>query len=324
MTDPRIILPPIDSMDPRPEPGDYVIGVDPADSKDPGGVSSATLALYGEGAVAVVDQISGTAVEVDARIEEWVRDHPEIMSIGLRAKAVATARPRLFNGPIVVLDLETTGWFSEKPDKDWARVVEIGAVMLDATGQEISAFSSLICPDVLDERAAPALEINGITPAMLRSAPRAMAVAYTFRHWLSLPDLGAFTPVTSYNTKFDRRFFERLDGDGAHLVEWAPCVMVAAHTAMTQAGEVIVDRAGRKTQHVSLKRACGHFKVKPAQAHRALDDARAAAQVLVALRRRAQGLNVETVEKATYSELDGASNETIDLDAIDYTGGSRG
>lgn len=185
---------------------------------------------------------------------------------------------RLFRAPVLVADTETTGW----PGQEWARVVELGAVLLDEQGVERGAFGSLVRPDILDGRAEPALAVNKIPRAELRGAPLPAFVVESFRAWHRKLDV--WNPwTTTYNLGFDKPFFERMGLDG---LRFAPCIMLRARKAMR--GEGTEPSATRKggTHGPGLARASVHFGI-PANdgAHRAVADARQAAAVLCAIRR---------------------------------------
>jgi len=189
----------------------------------------------------------------------------------------------LFRSPVLVVDTETTGWVGQ----EWARVVELGAVLLHVDGTEAGAFGSLVQPDILDHRADPALAVNQIARDALAAAPPKEQVVDAFSFWLSY--LGVPRPwVTSFNVAFDRPFLERM---GAHGHRWAPCIMLRARAAMKHgAVEMGMARQAEKPRSVhgpSLARAASHFEVPEAgEAHRAVADARRAAGVLCAIRRR--------------------------------------
>lgn len=172
----------------------------------------------------------------------------------------------LFRSPLVVLDTETTGLMDA-----WVRIVEIGAVLLDVDGAEVDAFSTLVLPDVLDDRASRALEINHLTREMLADAPDTMQALALFRDWMRAHG-GPY--VTAYNVAFDRTHMERA---GARELRWANCVMLRAREPMGHPG----------TYHgPSLKNAASHFGVPQQEpAHHALADARTAALVACAIRR---------------------------------------
>ena len=181
----------------------------------------------------------------------------------------------LFPARLVVLDTETTGF----PEYDWTRVVELGAVILDTDGTEIDSWSTLIRPDVLDERAANALAVNHITPDMLVGAPSTEAAALAFREWLKRVN-GRY--VTAFNVAFDRPMVARM---GLADLQWASCVMERAMDVMGPAGVLAPGRRGG-WRFPRLAAAAEHFGVTvEGDAHRALTDARTAARVAAAIRR---------------------------------------
>lgn len=173
------------------------------------------------------------------------------------------------NGPLVVIDTETTGF----PGQSWACVIEIGAVAYDAKGRERAAFNSFIRPSVaLDDRAAGALAVSGIEPEVLADAPTSEVVWAAFCAWSRC--ISAGTPVvTAYNVPFDKRMVESLPGWGA--LPWDPerCVLKAATKAL-----------GKCKLNVAAERL--NVPVY-APLHRALSDARTAGAVHWAL--QAQG-----------------------------------
>lgn len=189
---------------------------------------------------------------------------------------------------VAVVDTETTGL----PHHPWAEVIELAAVALDAGGAEVATFSTFVSPVVLDERAAPALRVNGLQPSDLHGAPGAQVVAADFRAWLA--GLGG-PSLTSYNVAFDCGMLQRM-GLGDEVV-WRACLMHEAHAAMG---------SGRRG---NLAAAAAHFGVVSCQpAHRALSDARTAAGIYRALHRPpaveiriffAHGRRAEDVEGAT-------------------------
>lgn len=174
----------------------------------------------------------------------------------------------LLSAPLVVLDTETTGF----PKQEWSRVIELAAVLLDRDGKEVSSWSSLIKPDVLDERADGALAVNHITREMLEGQPDTGSAAMSFLAWLSSHGL---PKVTAFNVGFDCSMLKKM----GLQVEWAPCVMLAAQKAMGVDG------------WPKLSAAAEHFNVPvEGDAHRALTDARTAARIVVAIQSKAKGL----------------------------------
>lgn len=180
---------------------------------------------------------------------------------------------------LIVLDTETTGF----PRDDWSRVIELGAVVLDTDGQEVSSFSSLVCPDILDDRATKALEINHIEAHELRGAPVVARVVSDFRSWAT--STGA-RYVTSFNVGFDRPMVARM---GLPDLAWASCIMERAMDVMGPAGALPAGRYGG-WKWPKLSEAAEFFGVAvEGDAHRALTDARTAARIAVAIKRSERG-----------------------------------
>ncbi len=165
-----------------------------------------------------------------------------------------------------MLDTETTGL----PSAEWARVVEIGAVVLDANLQEIASFASLAFPDVLDHRAERALAYNNIPVDEVRDAPHITVVRRDFLSWLAVHDV---TEVWAYNRTFDETMLLRSD----IVLPWAGCVMREARHVMPE-----------RAKDPPLSEAAIYFLGRQAvtTTHRALDDARLAAGILQAIRTR--------------------------------------
>ncbi len=188
----------------------------------------------------------------------------------------------LFPSRICVLDTETTGVFG----RDWwARVVELGAVILDRDGSRLDTWSRLVMPDVLDEELArEALAVNHLRAEDIRrlGQPTRMAAA-DFMAWLRGHNV---TWCTSFNAGFDRRGMEQM---GVTRIRWASCVMLRATEVMGAAGaaeERARPRPGDRYKWVKLSAAVQHFGVTvEGDPHRALADALAAADVAIAIRR---------------------------------------
>jgi len=173
---------------------------------------------------------------------------------------------RLFSQPLIVLDTETTGLFGKHP---WAEVIELGAVALDETGAEVGRFASFVKPNVLDERADKALEINQITPAMLADAPDPLTVSLRFIRFMGEHNARF---VTAFNVAFDKQGMEQM---GFEDLRWASCVMEKA----------MADMGLRRWPKLSV--AAEHYGVPVVgEAHRAETDARTAAGVACAIRRK--------------------------------------
>ena len=185
---------------------------------------------------------------------------------------------------LCVLDTETTGL----PRDGSARVVELGAVILDTDGAEIASFSALCRPDVyFADTAREALAINGIAEADVLAAAPSRAVRQDFLDWLTKHQCGW---VTAYNVEFDREMCRRM-GFAPEWPKWGPCIMLRSVPALAAAGKLRPAdpthpryRPDMPWLFPSLALAAEHFGVTPeGQAHRALTDAMTAARVLLAL-----------------------------------------
>lgn len=163
-----------------------------------------------------------------------------------------------------VIDTETTGL----PNMQWARVIEIAAVVIDDDGREVAAFQSLIYPDILDERCDRALAYCGLTRQDLSIASAPDVVREDFRRWCEEMHVDA---VWAYNRSFDEGMLLR----SGFQLPWAGCVMREARARMPR----------RKKDPPLYEAALWFLGEEPARSHQALDDARTAARVLAAMMR---------------------------------------
>lgn len=168
---------------------------------------------------------------------------------------------------ILILDTETTGL----PSSEWARVIELGAVVLHPHRDyaEINHFHTFMLPvEGVDDRADKALKHSGITRGDLVGAPREGDARSAFYRWLAQHQV---TEVFSYNRVFDEGMLVR----SGFTLPWAGCVMRMSR-----------DRMPARKKDPTLADAAKHFGVGVAEGlHRALPDARLAAQVFAAIRR---------------------------------------
>lgn len=188
----------------------------------------------------------------------------------------------IFKSPIICLDTETTG-FVHHP---WARVIELAAVILDTDGTILRTFETFVEPGPMDARADQALAINGITRKMLLHAPTPEAVCERFYAWAEPVEY-----ATSFNVDFDRAFCQRM---GLVDLRWASCVMVRASRILGPLG-LLRDADPSHPRYrpdlpwlfPKLSLVAEYFGVEVVgMPHRALTDARTAASVAVAIRRR--------------------------------------
>jgi len=168
---------------------------------------------------------------------------------------VAGADERPYDGPIVVLDFESTGLNTAK-----AKIIEVGAVKL-VEGTVVETFEQLVDPG---EMLPPKItEITGITDANLQGQPTAAEV---------LPKLLAFigdAPIAAHNASFDanlmRSELKRLG------LNWNGPVLDTL---------VYARKLYPKLKSFRLAALCKHLGVSLKNAHRAVHDAAATAQCL--------------------------------------------
>jgi DNA polymerase III subunit epsilon len=173
---------------------------------------------------------------------------------------------------IVVFDLETTGLSAARD-----RICEIGAVRV-ARLEIAETFETLVDPRVTLPSAISAL--TGIRPEELRAAPRAE---------VAVRRLIAFTgdaPLAAHNARFDVSFLDR-------EVERLTVKRIAAPVVDT----VWLARRllARRSERFSLERLAHFFGTSTAPCHRALPDALATAEILVALLGLAQERGARTL-----------------------------
>src|SRR5262249_54907587 len=99
----------------------------------------------------------------------------------------------------VAFDLETTGLMAETD-----RVVEVGAVRFDASGNERGGFERLVSAG--RPRAPAAQKVHGLSDAALADAEPARAVLPEFLAFLGDP---ATTTLLAHNASFDAGFLGR-------------------------------------------------------------------------------------------------------------------
>ena len=162
-----------------------------------------------------------------------------------------------------VVDLETTGF---SPEHD--RIVEVAVVVLDADGNELDAFCTLVDP----ERGPGPTHIHGITAAMLEGAPT-FAEVHPY-----VADLLSGRVVVGHNVdRFDLAFLMaecgRLGAAGM-----APASVVTIDTLLV--AQSYLDLPGK----ARLIDCCDRYELTWDDHHNALGDARVTAALLMAMR----------------------------------------
>ena len=159
------------------------------------------------------------------------------------------------DGPIIVLDFETTGLNTARD-----RIIEIGAVKL-SHGQVVDSYGELINPGVL---LSPKItEITHITDQMLRDQPTIAE---------AMPKLLAFMdgcPIAAHNAKFDCAVLE------SELKRLGMTYDVPRLDTLTLARKLYPELKSHR-----LGSVCKRLGVSLKDAHRAVNDAAATAQCL--------------------------------------------
>ena len=194
----------------------------------------------------------------------------------------ADGRP--YDGPIVVLDFESTGLNTAK-----ARIIEVGAVKL-VEGTITETFQELVDPE---EALPPKItEITGITDANLQGQPKAAEV---------LPRLLAFigdAPIAAHNAAFD-----------ANLLRSELKRLGLRYTGPVLDTLVYARKLYPKLKSYRLGALCKHLGVSLKNAHRAVHDAAATAQCLARMFEDTREMYPET-------ETDRQLNTTLQGGAI--------
>jgi DNA polymerase III epsilon subunit family exonuclease len=190
--------------------------------------------------------------------------------VGLAGEA--HAETAIEEAELVVFDLETTGLSASR-----CRICEIGAVRVRALAIE-DTFETLVDPGTALPSFVAAL--TGIREAELRRAPRPELAV---RRFLTF---AGDAPLAAHNARFDLGFLER-------EVEQLTGRRVAAPVVDTVwlARRLLHRRSGR----FSLAHLAHFFGVATEPCHRALPDALATAEILIALLGLAQERGARTV-----------------------------
>ncbi|MBQ3705070.1 MAG: PolC-type DNA polymerase III [Clostridia bacterium] len=168
---------------------------------------------------------------------------------------VERADDRPYDGPIVVLDFESTGLNTAT-----ARIIEIGAVKLEK-GTIVDSFQELVDPG--EPLKAKISEVTNIHDGMLSGKPKAAEM---------LPKLLAFIgdcPIAAHNSEFDGALLR------AELRRLGMQFDNPILDTLTYARKLYPELKSFK-----LKNLCRHLGVSLKNAHRAVHDATATAQCL--------------------------------------------
>lgn len=177
---------------------------------------------------------------------------------------------------ILIVDLETTGF-----DPGSACIWQVGAVALrggEVVGEFVSPVQPLLWAFTERHREVPR-KVSGLSDAdllRLLDAPPADRVARNLAEFAAGAAMGYMVRLAAYNVGFDSAFLAKRPWYYDQPERWEPCLMERAKEAMG---------LGRWPKLVA---ACQHFGIPYRQGHDALHDARAAAQLYLALEKLGQ------------------------------------
>ena len=183
-----------------------------------------------------------------------------------------SSKTAIEDAALVVFDLETTGLSASRD-----RMCEIGAVRVRALAID-ETFETLVNPGVVLPPTIAAL--TGITAGELRGAPRAELAV---RRFLAF---AGDAPLVAHNARFDVGFLDR-------AVEQLTGQRVAA--AVVDTVWLARRLLHRRSERFSLQQLAHFFGTTWQPCHRALPDALATAEILIALLGLAQERGARTI-----------------------------
>ena len=205
---------------------------------------------------------------------------------------------RPYDGPIVVLDFESTGLNTGK-----ARIIEIGAVKLEG-GTVIDSFEQLVDPG---EPLGPEItNITGINDAMLQGQPRAEE---------ALPKLMEFIgdlPIAAHNAHFDASLLK------AELKRLGRSLTVPVLDTLSYARKLYPD-----LKSFRLGALCKQLGVSLKNAHRAVHDATATAHCLQRMFEDTREKHPEAVSEKELNELKSSRKIHLFVRKVDSEDGIR-
>ena len=188
--------------------------------------------------------------------------------------------------PYIIPDVETTGRRTYN-----SKIVEVGAIVLSPTFDEIERWSTLVDPgpEALALAQPKAMEVNKLTAADLQGAPKTQDAANRFRALLErYPD----ATLHAFNNEFDSWFLAKDPWD-VKARRWGECIMLASMDIM-DAEAALPRRSDGSPKFPNLREAAAFFNVKSKPSHRTIDDCRTAADVYIEILRRRRSCPNET------------------------------
>jgi DNA polymerase III subunit epsilon len=188
--------------------------------------------------------------------------------------------------PYIIPDVETTGRRTYN-----SKIVEVGAIVLDAKFEELERWSTLVDPgpEALALAQPKAMEVNKLTAADLQGAPTTADAAKRFQALLDrYPD----ATLHAFNNEFDSWFLAK-DPWNVKAGRWGECIMLAAMDIMDPE-DALPRRSDGSVKFPNLREAAEFFRVKSKPSHRTIDDCRTAADVFIEILRRRRSCPNET------------------------------
>lgn len=178
----------------------------------------------------------------------------------------------------IVPDVETTG---RSPYN--SRIVEVAAIVLDHNFAEIERWGTLVNPgrEALAKAQPEAMAVNKLTADDLKDAPRSEEAAEGFQ---ALLDRHRGATLHAFNNDFDSLFLRQAPWN-IPVNRWGDCIMLAAMEIM-EAEDALERRWNGSCKYPKLMEAIAFFGLKSETSHRAIVDARAAADVFIEIQRR--------------------------------------
>jgi DNA polymerase III epsilon subunit family exonuclease len=194
-------------------------------------------------------------VELQEKLRELVGKPKRIPYLEPQTDSVLSFAQRFRDGgEFVVVDVETTG-----TDPKLADLVEVAGVRVKG-GKVADTFSTLVNPG----RAIVGNQMHGITDADVKSAPAPRDAVR------KLLDFAGDAPIVGHNVGFDIGFLEEALGDGTRIEQGR------------YLDTLVIAREGYpESENFKLETLARFFGVDLSQAHRALPDAEATANLLV-------------------------------------------
>ena len=181
---------------------------------------------------------------------------------------------------LIIIDTETTGL--KEPD---ASIWQVGAVALHHR-QIVAQICLLAQPRLLEQKHREVIHrCCGLSPEAIDSLTTSLPAdraAFALKNWIhtlrwSAP--GEKHCLTSYNTDFDRHHLDQSPWSLSSDIPWGDCIMLQATDRLYRGAP----RPGSQKSYLSLTRAAQLLRLSEEQTHNALDDARLAAKVAIAL-----------------------------------------